>query len=130
LIRDDRIIRARYLALALATIALGLAVHRGGGLDRDVRDFTGDALWGMMVLWWAGFLAPRSSIMARAVAALGFCVAVELSQLLSAPWLDSARATLPGQLVLGSGFDPRDLLAYAVGVGVGVLVERALMARV
>jgi len=31
-----------------------------------------------------------------------------------------------GQLVLGSGFDPRDLLAYATGVVAALLLERAV----
>ena len=35
-----------------------------------------------------------------------------MSQLYHTPTLDAIRATQAGQLVLGSGFDPRDLAAY------------------
>jgi hypothetical protein len=44
------------------------------------------------------------------------CFAVETSQLYHGPVIDSIRATLPGHLVLGSNFDPRDLVAYVFGV--------------
>jgi hypothetical protein len=34
-----------------------------------------------------------------------------------------------GHLVLGSGFDPRDLVAYALGVAGAALLEAAVLAR-
>jgi hypothetical protein len=34
-----------------------------------------------------------------------------------------------GHLLLGSGFDARDLLAYALGIGAAAFVDRALVAR-
>lgn len=44
--------RTRYFALAVGTIALGLAVHwRGGALSPVVRDVLADALWAAMVVW-------------------------------------------------------------------------------
>jgi hypothetical protein len=55
--------------------------------------------------------------------ALTICWIVEFSQLVHAPWLDGWRATTLGHLVLGSGFDPRDLVAYGLGVLVGVRLE-------
>jgi Protein of unknown function (DUF2809) len=75
-------------------------------------------------------LAPTASIMVRACVALGLCFAVEASQLLHAPWLDAVRATPLGHLVLGSGFDPRDLAAYAAGVLLGVVLDRMRAAAV
>jgi hypothetical protein len=42
------------------------------------------------------------------------------------PWLDAVRATRLGHLVLGSDFDGRDLLAYAIGVLGAVGLERLL----
>lgn len=118
--------RLRYLVLAVGTIALGLAVHLGGRgvLPHDVRDVLGDALWAMMMAWWLGALVPMRPVRTRAMLALGICFAVEASQLLRAPWLDALRRTLPGHLVLGSGFDPRDLVAYTLGVLAAVLLER------
>lgn len=122
--------RAPYLALALGTIALGLAVHLGGaGLGRVTRDVLGDALWAVMMAWWVGAAAPSASLRARAAVALGLCFAVEMSQLYHAPAIDAVRATRAGHLVLGSGFDPRDLVAYTAGVIAAVLVERVVLRR-
>jgi hypothetical protein len=39
-----------------------------------------------------------------------------VSQAFHTPWLDAMRANRLGQLVLGSGFDPRDFVAYAIGI--------------
>lgn len=109
--------RARYLVLAIGTIAVGLAVHLGGSVLPPVfRDFLGDVLWAMMIVWWMGVAAPRLPLRTRGLAALVVCVTVELSQRYHAPLLDALRGTLPGHLVLGSGYDPRDFLAYAAGV--------------
>jgi hypothetical protein len=122
--------RARYVALALATIAVGLTVHRGAlPLGARARDATGDALWAAMIAWWVGAVAPGAPLRARAAAALAFCFAVEASQLYHAPALDALRGTTVGRLVLGSGFDPRDLVAYAAGVLVACAAERAAFRR-
>jgi Protein of unknown function (DUF2809) len=115
------------VALALGTIAIGLLVHwRATPLPFIVRDVLGDALWAMMVAWWAGALAPDMRPGVRSGLALAFCWAVEFSQLYHLPELDAVRRTTPGQLVLGSGFDVRDLGAYAMGVLAALLLERAI----
>jgi hypothetical protein len=116
--------RRVFIALAVLTIAVGLAVHFGGGrLPADVRDITGDALWAMMMAWIVGALLPGRGMAQRALVALGICYTVEVSQLLHTPMLDRVRATTLGHLVLGSGFDPRDLAAYALGVLGAVALE-------
>jgi hypothetical protein len=118
--------RAAFVALALATIVVGLVVNRHGlGLGAAARDVAGDALWAAMAYWWIGALAPAAPAPRRAGAAYAVCVAVELQQLVRTPALDALRRTLPGRLVLGSGFDPRDLAAYAAGVAAAFLLERA-----
>lgn len=118
--------RVRYLVLALVTIAAGLIVHFSGGfLPPALRDIVGDALWAMMIVWWVSVLVPRLPLLARGGIALAICAAVEFSQIHHAPWLDALRATLPGELILGSDYDPRDLLAYAVGVLVAMVVASA-----
>ncbi len=74
--------------------------------------------------WWAGALTPHARLATRSAAAYAICAGVELSQLYHAPALDTIRATRAGHLVLGSGFDPRDLAAYALGV-LGAAVFRS-----
>ena len=46
-----------------------------------------------------------------------------MSQLYHAPWIDSIRHTTLGGLILGYGFLWSDLACYAVGVGLGVVIE-------
>jgi hypothetical protein len=60
----------------------------------------------------------------RALAALAVCFAVELSQLFHTPILDEIRRTVPGHLLLGSGYEPRDFVAYAAGVFAAALLVR------
>jgi hypothetical protein len=105
---------------------VGLAVHlRGAALPPAARDVLGDALWAMMIAWWLGSIAPDARLSRRAIAALAICFAVELSQLYHTPLIDALRETTLGHLVLGSGFDPRDLLSYAAGVLAAALLELA-----
>jgi hypothetical protein len=126
-ITEERWLRIRYAALAVGTIMLGLAVHRVHlGLPAVARDMLGDALWAVMIFCWLGVLIPRARWATRSALALAICFAVEASQLYRAPWLDAVRGTLPGHLVLGSGFDPRDFLSYSLGVAAAVLLERAI----
>ena len=124
--RRSATVRLRFVALAIGTIVAGLTVHWGGrSLPFIVRDVLGDALWAMMIVWWLGALAPAAKAALRALVAIGVCWAVELSQLYHAPLLDAWRGTPIGQLILGSGFDTRDLAAYAVGVVIAFVLELA-----
>lgn len=122
--------RATYLVLALATMGLGLIVHQyGGALSPTSRDVLGDIIWATMIAWWIGAIAPRASLRARVVMAMGICFAVEVSQLYHSPALDAVRRTTIGQLTLGSGFDTRDLIAYTVGVLFTAFLERTWRTR-
>ncbi len=118
--------RLSYLALALGTIGLGLFVHRaGGGFDPVWRDVLGDALWAAMMSWWFGVMVPGARVGVRNAVALVTCCGVEFSQLIHGPGIDAVRATTAGHLVLGSGFDPRDLAAYGPGVLAAAALEAA-----
>ncbi|MFO1498985.1 MAG: DUF2809 domain-containing protein [Verrucomicrobiota bacterium] len=116
--------RILYGALAAGTIILGLWVHRTGAIANPAaRDMAGDALWAVMMTWLVGAILPGAGLDARCALSLGICLVVELSQLWHAPAIDSIRGTTLGHLVLGSGFDRRDLLAYALGVTGAALLE-------
>jgi hypothetical protein len=117
--------RAAFFSLALAVIVIGLAVHSfGGALAPDTRDVLGDVLWAGMIALLIGAFSPVAPLPIRIAIAVAVCFAVELSQLYHTPSLDAARRTTIGQLTLGSGFDPRDLAAYVVGVLVVAFLER------
>ena len=101
----------------IAVIALGLASRKFPLLGSA----PGDAFWALLVfLGWA-FLRPRTTTLHLALVALATAYTVEFSQLYQAPWIQGIRGTTLGHLVLGSTFIWEDLIAYAVGVGAGVL---------
>lgn len=122
--------RGFFVVLALGTIALGLAVHfHGDALGRTSRDVSGDAIWAAMIAWCVATVVPGASIRDRGFAALVICWVVEVSQLYHTPGLDALRRTTLGELTLGGGFDPRDLLAYVLGVLAAMLLEWTLRRR-
>lgn len=89
----------------------------------------GDVLWATLVFVLVGFVRPAWSTARVAAVALAVAFAVEASQAVHLPWLDAVRGTVLGRLVLGTSFYAPDLLAYAVGVMLGALVEIGLMPR-
>jgi Protein of unknown function (DUF2809) len=112
-----------YATLTCAVIALGLASRRWVLFPAGLAKYPGDALYGLMAFCALGVMLPNKSTIHNAALALGFCFSVEFSQIYHAPWIDSIRATTLGHLVLGSYFGWWDLVAYTVGVAVGVVGE-------
>ena len=122
--------RVAFAIFAFITIVIGLVVHTWGApLGVTARDALGDALWAAMIAWLVGAMAPRARLASRCAVAYAICAAVETSQLYHSPTLDAMRETQLGQLVLGSGFDVRDLAAYAAGVAAAALIEIAVSLR-
>jgi hypothetical protein len=119
--------RVPFVVLALLTIPCGLALrHTSLSLPRAVTKEGADALYATLVYFLARIAWPAPARRMRAVlAAVIFCFGVETAQLYQAPWLTEIRNTTLGGLVLGHGFHAADLLAYVVGIGLGVLIERA-----
>lgn len=120
-------LRVSFAALALSTIVLGLLLQRARpALPVVAGDALGDALWASMIYWIVGGIRPSLSRSRRVIIALLACWSVELSQLYHAAWIDGWRRTTLGHLVLGTDFDARDLVAYAVGIAVALMLERTL----
>ncbi len=117
---------ARRLAAALslvAVVAAGLLVHRM--LPASVfADVAGDALYACAVYVALVVVAPRGRRRVIAAIAAGWCVAVELFQATGLP-LRWAEAFPPIRLVLGSGFDARDLVVYAAAVAAVLAADAA-----
>jgi hypothetical protein len=122
--------RTLYLGLTAGTVALGLATRRfRGALPDAVGAYGGDVLWAAMVYLLAAALRPRASVWRLAAGAAIFSLAVELSQLYHAPWIDAVRQTRVGGLVLGFGFLWSDLACYSAGIALAALLDRSLARR-
>lgn len=122
--------RLAALAAMAATIALGLASrHWPGALPAALGKYPGDALWALMVFFAWRALRPRVRTRGVALLALATSVVVECAKLWQAPWLVAFRYTTIGHLLLGHVFSWQNLVAYAVGVAIGVALERLLPGR-
>lgn len=94
-----------------------------------VARYAGDTLWAAMVFWILALLRPRSTTRQLGLAALLIATAVELSQLPTAPWIETIRQSRLGALALGRGFLWSDLACYTVGIALAMLVDTTLRGR-
>ncbi|MEC2469212.1 DUF2809 domain-containing protein [Bacillus cereus] len=116
--------RVVYALFTIVVIILGLSSRKFAfALPHLLNDYLGDALWALMIFTGFGFLFPKTETKKLAFISLMFCYGIEASQLYHAEWIDSIRATTLGGLVLGYGFLWSDVVAYTIGVGVGILCE-------
>ncbi|MDA0812046.1 MAG: DUF2809 domain-containing protein [Verrucomicrobia bacterium] len=121
--------RSRVICAAVigVIIPLGLATRAVPWVPEFLRSEAGDALWAAMVYWGFALLSPRIPVWAVAACAAAFSCGIELSQLSSHPLLMQARSTRLGALVLGHGFLWIDLLRYATGIALAIVLDLALM---
>ncbi|PFN18139.1 DUF2809 domain-containing protein [Bacillus cereus] len=116
--------RVVYALFTIVVIILGLSSRKFAfALPHLLNDYLGDALWALMIFTGFGFLFPKTETKKLVFISLMFCYGIEASQLYHAEWIDSIRATTLGGLVLGYGFLWSDVVAYTIGVGVGILCE-------
>ena len=111
--------RLAFVGVAAGLIATGLVlrlVH--WGLPLPVHHFGGGFLWGAMV--YALVAATRPASWRRDacfILAVAVIMAVEGFRLVHAPALDTFRATLAGQLLLGRVFSAWNMIVDALGAG-------------
>ncbi|PFD84969.1 hypothetical protein CN275_25680 [Bacillus anthracis] len=116
--------RLLYAMFTILVIILGLSSRKFAfALPALLNDYLGDALWALMIFIGFGFLFPKIETKKLAFISLMFCYGIEVSQLYHAEWIDSIRATTLGGLVLGYRFLWSDLVAYTIGVGIGMFCE-------
>ena len=112
--------RVTLAVLVAVTVGLGLLVHRNVG--GTIGDIAGDALYAVLIYLLIALVAPRARRPAVAVIAFAVCSGVELLQLTALP-REWAAVFPPIELVLGSGFDARDLVVYAVAVAAASVID-------
>ena len=112
------------IILIVLVSLLGIGSRRYAGvLPGFIAAYAGDTLWALAAFLGIGLIIPRASTRTIALLAMAISVAVEISQLYHAPWIDSIRQTNLGALIFGFGFLWSDLACYAVGVGLGAAIE-------
>ena len=117
--------RAVLALLMLAAITIGLASRRGYvPFPAVLGNYPGDALWAWVVLLCVAWVRPSIARTKLACLSLLIAFAIEFLQLYQAPWMQALRANKLAYLVLGNGFDPLDLVAYAAGIALGLAVDR------
>lgn len=86
-------------------MVVGLASRRyKQHLPSFVGEYIGDTLWALMLFLAVSFVLVGRPILQRSGISLALALAVEVSQLYHAPWIDCIRSTTLGGLVLGFGF--------------------------
>lgn len=109
---------------AVGAVLIGLFVHVALP-DSHATDIAGDALYAAAVYLGLVLLAPHWQPVAVGALAAGWCIAVELFQLTGLPERWGAQFA-PAMLVLGTVFDPRDLVVYVFVVAIMVFIDLVL----
>lgn len=91
--------------------------------------YLGDTLWAMMIFLGVATLLSKLSTQKITILSLLFCYSIEFSQVYNAEWIDGIRQTTLGHLVLGNGFVWSDLVAYTLGVFLGVLLDKLIKSK-
>ena len=121
--------RRRLVALAALVVVVAAGLFVAKVLPSSMTtDIAGDALYAVAVYTGLVLLLPRIRRVVLAIAATGWCVFVELLQLSGLP-VALAERIPPIALVLGTGFDARDLVVYASAVLVAAAADAAVSSR-
>lgn len=121
-VQRSRLIYALAIALVIGTGLLWRSSLLP--LPSFLVKYGGDSLWALAVFLAFGFICRQISTVRIALGAVCFAWSVEFLQLYHAPWIDVIRSTRLGQLVLGTSFNGPDLIAYVIGITLGVFTER------
>lgn len=110
--------KRRFLELGLVALLLGVLVLLYHGPGRGlVRGHVGDVAATMLVYALLG-LGWRAKLGVRAGVTMAIAVVIELGQ----TWWKIESAA--GSLLLGTTFDPWDLVAYAIGTLIAIVWEQ------
>jgi hypothetical protein len=114
------------ICTGLAVIAAALVLRRFGhnlGISPSVVKYGGSMLWGTMGFFLAAIPASGQPRWKIALISASIAICVELFRLVHAPWLDEFRLTTAGALLLGRVFSPWNMLAYGVGIMLGMVLD-------
>ncbi|PAX60724.1 ribosomal maturation YjgA family protein [Brunnivagina elsteri] len=119
------------LALLISIIFIvpfGYVVRFSPGFSLPwLQDLLGSVAYEIFWILLVGFLYPKAAASKVAIAIFIATCGVEFLQLWQPPFLQAARSTLVGRLVLGNTFAWSDFIAYFVGSFAGWLWLRGLI---
>jgi hypothetical protein len=118
------------LAITLITIPIGLAdrflpLH----LPWFLYKYLGSALWAIALYWFLATLLPKLRPLTTAILAITIATLLELSRLVPIAPIDAFRLTLPGQILLGRYFSPKNIAAYVLAITLTAALDRLFLAR-
>ncbi|GMK40419.1 putative membrane protein YjgA [Paenibacillus sp. CCS19] len=120
--------RGLYVLTVLVAILLGIGSREYASvLPHFIAEHFGDALWAAMIYLGLRAVLFRMSIPQTFILSLGFCFAIECSQLYQAAWINDFRSTLLGGLILGRGFLYIDLVRYSAGAISAYALDRLIL---
>ena len=123
-INENRWLKYRMALLGgmIIIVPLGYIVRFSQGVN-PVRphDALGSVAYEIFWILFFAFLLPKVSPLRIAIAVCLTTCAIEFLQLWKPPFLQAARSTLPGRLVLGNSFTWADFPIYFIGSFLGLL---------
>ncbi|MDF2671948.1 MAG: hypothetical protein K0R09_213 [Clostridiales bacterium] len=126
----DKRNRAFYLIMIFVVICLGLLSRRMTAyIPYTINLYLGDSLWALMIYLIVCMIFRSWTTKRTALISILFCFSIEFSQLYHSNWIDVIRRTTLGGLILGYGFLWRDLAAYLLGIGFGIVIDHKLNMR-
>lgn len=109
--------RIIYFILYLLIIPIGLATRKMPHLFHPfIAAYGGDTLWAAMFVFLFRAIWPTTILWKVVLYSYLLTVAIEVSELYHAPWLDRIRSTFLGKMLLGWGFLWSDLVCYLIGI--------------
>jgi hypothetical protein len=123
-------VRSWYLLAFLVTMAAGLASRKYSvALPSILGKYPGDVLWALMVFFGMGMIFNNATTFFLGSTSLAFAFGIEFLKLCSSPWLSHLRHTTLGHLFLGHVFSRQNLVAYSIGVIIGMVIDAAIVHR-
>ncbi|MFG1876324.1 DUF2809 domain-containing protein [Sphaerisporangium sp. NPDC049003] len=121
-------LKPRLVALVAAAVTVAAGLGARAALDGAVAKYAGDLLYTLLIQTLVLAAAPRTRPIRAAGVALGVSWLIEFAQLTGVPAELSARSSI-ARLVLGSTFNPPDLLCYAAGALLGWTIHTSALLR-
>ena len=108
--------RLTYAIVVLSLTPLGFSTKFYHGVYANwVNLYAGDILYPMFCFFLVLFFLPQINPVLLAAGNLLFDIFIELSQLITLPFLLELRSSFLGSIIFGSGFDFFDFFYYILG---------------